>query len=102
MMMTELHDTVLALLEATPEPPPPDTDPVDVLAQARAIVEARAPLLERLGGLAAAGEEAKRSSGPLLELLHERDEAWRAAMTRARHVMGARIEASHRLRRWRP
>ncbi len=82
------------LLEATPEPPAPDDEPLEVLEAAQRLVRARAPLLEALKaveGNLAQDPECQRLTSEIVA----RDTRWEAALVCARRRVASRLASLH-------
>lgn len=86
-----------ALLEATPPPPPFETEPDDVIEAFTTVSRERARLIAELAVLAPAGCRDPR----VLErhaVLVARDQAWMGALQRAQIIVGDRMTAVRRAR----
>lgn len=90
-----------ALAAATPEPPPADAEPDEVLGQAEPFLAERERMLADLHAALARDPGALRGPGAIAvhAAIQERSAAWHAALSRARHLVGERVHAVTRLRR---
>jgi len=93
-LLEALHD----VLEATAEPPPPDSDPADVLQAGQAMTDAREAPLLRLRALMGDSVDIAAECRPVLEEIWDRDARWQAALGRAGGELGRRAAAMRRLR----
>jgi hypothetical protein len=85
----------------TAEAPAADADPEDVLHRAREVLTARAHALRDLGFALGRDPEALRGmpeADRLYAAIQDRAAAWQAALARARHLVGERVQAAARMR----
>ena len=86
------------LLDATPEPPPLDADPAEVMTTADLMLRQRAPLCSALLGLPADHRAVPGSHADRYAMLLSRNERWTACLSHARHVIRERMDGSRRSR----
>lgn len=87
------EELLLALLEATPEPPNAETDVEDLMSAAADCMARREPLFAELQARVAGGERLSAKMRAQLDELTLRDARWIALMNRARHLLHERRRA---------
>jgi hypothetical protein len=98
-MSLRLAEALHALLAVTPEPPPADTDPSEVLVLAQELTAAREAPLAALAALVEADPKLADAGGDLRETLRQRDARWQALLLRAHQEMRQRLAALGHSRR---
>ena len=87
-----------ALLEVTPEPPPVEAEPDEVLALGERMLAARESAFARLHAIEAAQRVLPATHAERYDLLLDRSTRWFDALTRARREMSDRAASARRLR----
>ena len=95
---TAIAQAIDDLLAATPEPPPLEADPAEVMAAADLMLRQRAPLCSALAGLPADRRAVPGSHAEHYATLLSRNERWSACLSHARHVIRERMDGSRRSR----
>ena len=91
-----------ALHAATGEPPPSDGEPGEVITRGEVILAERERLLDELGAALELDPDALAGVAEAIRLhagIQQGTAAWLGALTRARHVVGQRVQSVARLRR---
>lgn len=90
---------LLDVLALTPEAPPAETDPSEVVDLAQELTERREPALAHLRRVMGSNPAVLGEGEAILREITARDAAWHAALERARFELGQRMQAARHLRR---